>query len=476
VFRPESVYAHLPIILQNIACSYHAWREARVRYGAHFRTVLGQLLESEHWSRADMDEYQEERLRALVRHVYENVPYYRDLMHDHRLRPDDVRSKSDLVKLPILTKEQVRRHQGRLIATTADRRRLRCGHTSGTTGKSLSFLTTPEAVAFQWAVWWRHRMRFGLGLRDWSVGFSGRPAVPIGQQRPPYWRWQWPVRRAYINMQHVTPSKVPDIVRFLNSRPFVYYGGYPSIIHSLASIALESGCELVSRPRVVTLGAENLHEFQRRDIALFTGALITDQYGFAEGCGNASKCEQGSYHEDSEYGILECVDPQPVENGNVRGRIVATGFACPEFPFIRYEVGDIGVWAPPSRSCACGRASTVLVRIEGRADEYVVTPEGHRVMRFGFVFKNTTNVVESQVVQHEAGAIVVRVVKRPEYGTADEDHIRGEIRRWISTALRVEFEYVDAIDREASGKFRAVRSLLKEGHLTNRANGGVPSS
>ena len=82
--------------------------------------------------------------------------------------------------------------------------------------------------------------------------------------------------------------------------------------------------------------------------------------------------------------------------------VLATEFASPAFPFISYKTGDVGVWSDASHTCACGRQSHVLLRIEGCMDDCVMTSEGRRIMRFDYVFKDTTHVKESQIVQrHE---------------------------------------------------------------------------
>jgi phenylacetate-CoA ligase len=217
-------------------------------------------------------------------------------------------------------------------------------------------------------------------------------------------------------------------------------------------------------PRFIFTGAENTLDFQRTAIQRATGAVLSDQYGFAEGCGNASHCTALRYHEDFEYGILECVDGTTLDaDGRVRGRILATGFASPAFPFIRYEIGDVGIWEDPKKTCACGRRSRVLLSIEGRADDYVVTPEGRRIMRFDYIFKDTDHVRESQIVQHTSAGITVRIVRRPEYSLDDEDAIRRDIAKWISPRLDVRFEYLAEIPREQNGKFRAVKSALHGG-------------
>ena len=196
------------------------------------------------------------------------------------------------------------------------------------------------------------------------------------------------------------------------------------------------------------------------DIYKVTGAILTDQYGFTEGAGNASQCEYFNHHIDFEFGILECVDPETLENGDVRGKIVCTGFANQAFPFIRYEVGDMGVWASDDFECQCGRKSPVLKRIEGRVEDYVITPEGKRIMRFDYIFKDTDQIKEAQVVQKKHGSIEINIVRREGYSSETENDLSNQVKEWISPNIEVSYNYMTEIPRESNGKFRAVKSEL----------------
>jgi phenylacetate-CoA ligase len=455
----ERIYPRLPVVLQNATCWFYGRRESRDRFGALFDRHLRELMESEKWSAAEIEAYQNEKVRGLVRYAYENVPFYRDRWQSLGITPDDIRSRDDLVKLPVLTKEDVRENLDRLLSRSAIRRDVVFKHTSGTSGKALHFYVSRGSIPFQWAVWWRHRLRFGVQPGSWHANFTGKRVVPLNQHRPPYWRWNRPMHQALLNMHHLTPGKIGSIVEFLNSNRFEFYSGYPSIIHMLAAMARAAGVALTSKPRAVFTGAENMLDFQRRDIAEFTGAILTDQYGASEGCGNASQCPQFVYHEDFEFGILEGMERAP---GDPVRSILATGFASEVFPFIRYEIGDTAAWQADGAPCACGRSSRMLSRIEGRMDDYVVTPEGARIMRFDYIFKDALNVKEAQVVQRRLGEITVRLVRRPGYSQQDESDLRVEFGRWVSPALALHFEYVPEIERERNGKFRAVLSRLGE--------------
>ena len=242
----------------------------------------------------------------------------------------------------------------------------------------------------------------------------------------------------------------------------MFFSGYPSIVATLSTLGLEQGLELDNGPQAVFLGAENTSESQRKAIVSFTGAVVTDQYGFSEGAGNASQCEHGAYHEDFEFGVLDWDDDVVVHpDGSRTGGVIATGFANTAFPFLRYRVGDVATWEPETYRCPCGRASRVLRHIDGRIEDYVVTPEGSQVMRFDYLFKDTTTINEAQVVQRERGGIVVRAVVSPDYDRhVEEVRILSLVRSYISPSLRVDFEYVDQIERSSTGKLRAVRSYL----------------
>jgi phenylacetate-CoA ligase len=146
--------------------------------------------------------------------------------------------------------------------------------------------------------------------------------------------------------------------------------------------------------------------------------------------------------------------------GDPAKNLVCTGFAGDAFPFIRYEVGDTAVWQE-GKSCACGRKSAVLQRVEGRTDDYVVTPEGARIARLDYLFKDALNVKEAQIVQERLGEIRLLLVCRDAYGTKDEMEIRRDIKSWLSPSLEVRFEYVKEVPRGPNGKFRAVLSKIQ---------------
>lgn len=83
-------------------------------------------------------------------------------------------------------------------------------------------------------------------------------------------------------------------------------------------------------------------------------------------------------------------------------------------------------------------------------------------MRFDYIFKDTLHVKEAQVVQEVPDTIKLRIVRRPNFSKRDELLLQHEVAERVSPNLKVEFEYVPEIEREANGKFRAVKSYLDQ--------------
>lgn len=428
--------------------------------GEKFQGFYRVLLSKEKTKRSVINAYQNEKIKELIDHAYKNTSYYKTLMDTVALNPTDVNSIKSLSKMPVLRKTDVIKYSEELLSSNIDNSLLRTSMTSGTTGTALKFYTTDESIAFQWAVWWRHRSRFGFVPGEWHVNFTVRPVVPTNQSKPPFWRIDLARKQVIVSAAHLTSSKVPHIVKYLNRKKIKYFTGSPSQIAQFCSVIEEDGLRLTSKPEVVFTGAENIQELQRKVIESVTGAVITDQYGFSEGAANASRCEYGNYHEDWEFGYLECGDGIKNSDGTVTGKILATGFSNMVFPFIRYEVGDTATWAPDDYKCPCGRESKVIFEICGRNDDYIITPEGNKVMRFGFLFKETTGIYEAQVVQREVGSIVIRYVPSESFKEKDLEHVRSLAKEWVSPKLQVTFEKMETIPRSASGKFRPVISEL----------------
>lgn len=452
------VYKNLPIFLQNAVTSLKGYQQRYQRYGEPFRKKLDFLKQSEWWSESEIETYQQEQLQEIIEHAYHHVPYYRNLMEELNLEPEDIRKKEDLKKLPKLTKEDVRQNIDQLISTDFNKKQLIKSSTSGTTGKALEFYLTREAISFQRAVWWRHKARFGLEFGDRHLIFGARPVAPIGQSEPPYWRYIKPINKVYLPMYHIKSDNIKEIVSWLNEESFDFYTGHASALNLLATSIEEKQLKLINRPKYIVTGADALLPTFEKNIKQAFGVPITEQYGFAEACGNFSKCELGNFHHDFEFGMVELAPIDGISDER-QYKLLFTGFANPAMPLIRYKVGDVGRLT--KSSCSCGRESLTLQSIDGRVVDYVVTPDGRRVMGMDQAFKRAPDAREMQIVQNQKDKIIVKVIPRDGFGSENKSKVLSELRSRLGEEIEIEFKLVDKIPRGNSGKFRAVVSNIE---------------
>jgi phenylacetate-CoA ligase len=224
----------------------------------------------------------------------------------------------------------------------------------------------------------------------------------------------------------------------------------------VARYFLEKSISLPHPPRLVVTGAETLLPHQRYVIEKAFDTEIADQYGASEQCGNISECEKHTYHVDMEFGNIEFLEMEGMPS-DVR-RIVCTGFKNMAMPLIRYEIGDIATVS--DAICPCGRKSPTVKKIDGRIESYVITPDGRYLGRLDFLFKDSKNIEEAQLVQEDISSITVRIVKSTKYNINDEKLLIKDLRKYLGDEIIIHLDYIDSIPRETNGKFRQIISYV----------------
>ena len=151
----EAFYEKMPIFAQNILLSMYGYLIHRERHRLDFQNVSDFLNKSQFYSMQELEEYQREYLSLIIKHAYENVPYYNEKFKAIKLMPSDIKDISDLHKIPILTRNDIHKNFNKLIEKNINRSKLKMGHTSGTTGSPLEFLWDHNLIVMNNAVHWR---------------------------------------------------------------------------------------------------------------------------------------------------------------------------------------------------------------------------------------------------------------------------------------------------------------------------------
>jgi phenylacetate-CoA ligase len=455
----DTIYPWLPIPLQNAVCTAAGFVRFRSRFSRHFHERLAEWEQTVHWPVERLHEYQRERLDRLVRRAREHVPYYRDLAPPSQARDPFEAMRATLARIPPLEKRAYRDDPEAFFARDVPRHRLHRGKTSGTTGTALPLWYTPETLAEEYATVWR--LRRSCGVRDPSepnLTFTGNIIVPFRQEAPPYWRHNTYSRQTLFSLYHMTPTNLRAYVDAIHRLPARYVQGYPSSIHLVARAMLETGRPFEpGRITAVFTSSESLLAFQRETIEKAFGAPVRDRYGVSEFGVSMTECAAGRLHVDMEFCIVE-VEVAEQTSEYETGPLLITGLAHDATPLFRYRIGDVGTRS--KLPCPCGRPGDVFIEVDGRVEDYVLTPDGRLVGRLDHVFKEQLEVAEAQILQNTKDAIDVLIVPRGNYTELSQRRLLREIRSRLGDQIAIHIRPVANIPREPNGKFRAVKSRV----------------
>jgi phenylacetate-CoA ligase len=456
VLSAESLYRRSSIPVQNAMATLFGVRERVLRYGGSFGFFCSEL-ERDQWLPAEqLAEIQAARLRAMVAFSAHRVPYYRRLFGRLGLSPADFRTPVDLAMLPVLKKETVSAAPDQFRPDRLPERSV-TQTTGGTTGTPLRYWVTRSAMQYNHATYEvRFRKWAGVALGDRMASINGRKIVPVEQAKPPFWRRNLAFNQLYLSAYHLTEENLPAYIGQLERyRPEVLVG-YVSSVHLLADHINRHRLEGVVQPRAVLVSSETLFPWMRADIERAFGCRVHDGYSLGELAAFITECSHGGLHVSPEYGVIEAVEIDGEQ------RLIATGLFNRAMPLLRYDTGDVIELAKPGQRCGCGRELPLVSKLLGRADDYVVTPDGRSVgpASLSLAFQSVPGIRESQIRQDDRSAVLVSLVVGPDYASTQQAQLDRELRERLGAGLIIDYAQVDSIPRTTWGKRRLVDSRV----------------
>ena len=321
-------------------------------------------------NREDMRTLQSERLVKQVKHVYENVPYYRDLMDKKGITPDDIKGIDDLYKLPFLTKSDLRDAYPYGLLAVPVKDCVRIQSTSGTTGKRVVAFYTQNDIDLWETCCARAIVAVGGDENDvcqvcYGYGlFTGGPGLNGGSHK---------VGCLTLPMSSGNTERQIQFMMDLGSTILCCTPSYAAYI---AESLKEAGYKPEdNKLRVGIFGAEPWTDEMRHDIEAALGIKAYDIYGLTEtsGPGVAFECEeQSGMHINEDHFIAEIIDPDTGEvlpEGS-KGELVFTSITKEAFPLLRYRTRDICVLT--REKCSCGRTLVKMSKPMGRSDDMLI--------------------------------------------------------------------------------------------------------
>jgi phenylacetate-CoA ligase len=426
----------------------------RLCYGKKFWEVSEFLEQSQWWDRERLAEYQLAKLRIILKHAGDHVPYYRALFRSIGFDPRMISRTSDLRGIPLLDKATVLASPGDFIADNIGAEHRLYFTTGGTMGQPLGLYNLRDSGlrerAFIYSLWARagfRRTDQRAILRGWAV------------RDKQHWRYNARERAYIFSNFHMTPENVARYAGVMRRRRLGYLHVFPSAAIDFARHLKDLGLE-PPRFRTVLAASENLYPGQRDFIESFYGARMFSWYGHTENVILAGECEVSNYyHIYPEYGFVEVIreDGSQAEAEGDTGELVGTSLDNLAMPLIRYRTDDWAVIGPPK--CECGRNYPLLKETYGRwHQEMLVGNLNNLISVTALNLHNDAfdRVQQLQFYQREKGKVELRIRRKPDYTETDSRRILESLNEKIGDTAEISIRFTDEIPLMPRGKFRLV--------------------
>ena len=308
-------------------------------------------------------ELQDERLVKQVKHVWDNVPYYRKKMEEKGVTPDDIKGVDDLHKLPFLSKADLRDAYpyGLLAAPLKDCVRIQS--TSGTTGR--------RVVAF----YTQHDIDLWEDCCARAIVAAGGTNEDVVQIAYGYGLFTGGSHKVGSLTLPMSSGNTDRQLQFMTDLQSTILCCTPSYAAYLAESIHERGLRDKIKLKAGIFGAEAWSEKMRQEIQNQLGIKAYDIYGLTEisGPGVAFECsDQTGMHINEDHFIAEIIDPDTGEvlPDGTQGELVFTSITKEAFPLLRYRTRDICVLT--REKCSCGRTLVKMCKPMGRSDDMLI--------------------------------------------------------------------------------------------------------
>ncbi|MFH2052590.1 MAG: hypothetical protein ABIK96_09015 [bacterium] len=452
----QTIYNRSPRFLRSLYVNAFGYKRNR-----DFRTydrMLKDLAFTETLDRGQQVELVEGRLKRVLVHAFDNVPYYAKYAS---LKGDLERRGAFAVlqELPVTSKEFINRDPEAFLA----RNRGKCSIslTSGTTGTPFQIHMTTEAARLTDALWWRRTVWAGYEPGDWIARLVGDPVVPLKEKDPGRpWIVSHTDRKIYLSTFHLNTGTARRIGAMLRRRRPAFLMGYPSSLEILCSYLKDSDFTMDWDLKHVLFSSEPMHAHQEILIREVMKAEIRGLFGSGEKIVSAAQCQAGHYHLsivdgylEGQFGILDPVQPA-----------AATTLVNTAMPLIRYQIGDM-IEPQPDLRCSCGRTLPIISPVITKNEDWIITPSGRKIspsaVVYAFIHQDISDIQKGQVVQETKNLVRVYLQTDQETFNRYREVLRTSMERVFFGEMAVEVVRTDEIEVSKAGKSRFVLNKVK---------------
>lgn len=420
---------------------------------------LKKLNNSQYLPLSEIERLQEKKLIKLIKYAYKNVPFYKRTFKELKLTPDDIRSIDDLEKLPIVTKEVINENFQDIISVKYSNKDLMPNSTGGSTGKNLKFYLDKNSYHYILAAVLRGDKWAGLDLGVKNAYLWGSQFDLSMQKQLLNKIFNYFQGSLFLSSYELSDKKMYEYTDKLIKNKSKVLVAYPSPLYAYAQFLSDQDIKLELDS--IICSAESLFDHQRELIESVFNCKIFNRYGCREFGPIACECEKHrGLHINSERLIVEYSSLNgEINDYGEKSNLIITDLDNYAMPFIRYEIGDVGMRL---EECTCSR-NLPIMDIEGRKFDIIIGTNGNRLggtfwtLLFRTMFKG---IDEYQVIQTKESKLQIKIVANENVSQESLIELENKIKEYTGQDMKITLKLVEHIPVTKSGKFRFVISKL----------------
>lgn len=366
--------------------------------------------------------------------------------------------------VPIMTKRHLQQPLEQRLSDDYSSKTVYINKTSGSSGNPFVFAKDKWCHALTWA---EIINRFSWFNIDFNSSKQARfYGIPLDKKS--YYKERlkdWLSNRYRFSVFDLSDSAFEKVLTKFKTSRFEYINGYTSPIVQFAKYLQRKNVilkDLCPSLRACIVTSEMLFDDDKKLLETQFGLPVVNEYGASELDLIAFQNTLGEWQVNSETLYVEILD----ENDNVlpygkEGRIVITSLYNKAHPFIRYDIGDIGILSEKSTI-----RKPILKKLIGRTNDLAILPSGKKAAGLTFyyitksVIENDGNVSEFVIEQNALDHFKIKFVSREELSTDKKELIKSEMQRYLEPGISVSFDRVNKLSRSKSGKLKQFTSYI----------------
>lgn len=414
------------------------------------------LLNKTQWySKNEMELYQVNKLKKLLHHCYNNVPFYKRIIDERNIDIENFSSTRILKEFPILTKEIIQDNYKDFIPknnkTIAG---VKESQTGGTTGNILVKRNDANTRSVVWGTYLRFEHWMRLLPRDKRLVLMGGHVKKEGLKHSIISFINRRLKNTVnVDIYDTSEETLDKVIALLTETKFGLIRAYPQFLFLVAKRIEELG--LSFRVKAISTTAEPIMDEHRALFRKVFNAEVFDQFGCGEIGGIAYECNKHNGLHIAEERVI--VETTPDDD------LLLTDLDNFAMPFIRYWNADQAIIS--DNECSCGRKSKLITRIMGRTCDYLIGQNGeflHWAYFWHLIFDSNIaearNLKKFQIVQQSKAEILIKLVS-DKLSEDESEFIIKDVKRRLGD-INVFIVYVEFIENTETGKYRPVINLI----------------